>query len=147
VIAWNTGLTGRIGAIALATSCAVLLVSACELLPVAVPVGVPGQVDVTNHADRPMLVTITSANGGSAWRLAPGAGTVVRRGVPVLDGTIELIDPADCTTYDSGELTGSSLTIVVEQVKGPAFDARLQLEPAARLLGPVNLDYFGGCSG
>jgi len=146
-MARSTGLAWRIGAIALGASWAVLAVAACELVPVAVPVGVPGQVDVINHADRPMLVTITSASGGSAWRVAPGAVTVVRRGAPTLDGTIELIDPEDCRRYDSGELSGSSLTIVIEQLAAEAFDAQIRLEPAARLLGPVNIDYFGGCSG
>jgi hypothetical protein len=125
----------------------VLGVAGCDLLPMPDATGIPGQVDVVNHADRPLLVTITFASGGSAWRLAPGQGSIVLRRGQTLAANVELIDPSDCTTYDSAQLSGSSATIVIEQVPGPARDFELRLDPAATLLGPLNTDLFGGCSG
>lgn len=121
-----------------------VIVAGCDVRPA----GVPGQVDVINRADRPLLITITSANGGSAWRLDPGEAAVVLRGARSVAGTVELIDPSDCATADSAQLGGSSTTIVIEQLSdGADPDVELRLEPGATGIGPLSTDFFGGCSG
>jgi hypothetical protein len=135
----------RIRAMSLAGSLAAVaavFAAGCGLLPTTTI----WQVDAVNTTDRPLLVTITTDRGGMAWRLVPGAEAVLLREVASVGGNIELIDPADCTLYDSAPLTGS-VTISPFPVLGGDVGYRLGLVSGAGMSDPVNREFFGGCSG
>jgi hypothetical protein len=64
-----------------------------------------------------------------------------------LHGSIELLDPADCTLYDSVEHSSTSFTIVPEPVAGDVRDFAMRLNPGADLAGLPSTEYTPNCSG
>ncbi len=106
------------------------------------------KVDVVN-ADRPLLVSITTDRAAWAW-LVPANSRMVLLDEPMApnEGRIELVGPADdCTLYDAADLPIVSLTILIVQTSSSRPDYEMDLRPGAPIVGPVNVGYFGGCSG
>jgi hypothetical protein len=128
-------------ALALVTSS--IVASGCSILP-----GARWKVDVIN-GDAPLLISITTDAASRAWYVpANGRMVLLDEAQGPAEGVIELIDPAQgCLVHDKAALPRDSFTI--RPVAAPADPAGfdLRLEAGASLASPVNVDYFGGCSG
>lgn len=129
--------------LSLATVAIGVLLSGCSLFPEA-----RWKVDVIN-GDKPLLISITTDSAAWAWYVPANARIVIldEQLAPV-EGVIELIDPQqDCLVYDRAEVPREPFTIRPVQVQDTPQDFALGLAAGAPLVGPVNTDYFGGCSG
>lgn len=106
------------------------------------------KVDVVN-GDRPLLIAITTDDAAWAWYVPANAEMVLldERDAPA-EGRIELIDPErNCIVLDKADLPRNSLTITPKQVGAEPGEYEIALSDGASLVAPVNLDFFGGCSG
>jgi hypothetical protein len=119
-----------------------LAFAGCGLLP-----GSSGwKVDVAN-GDRPLIISIATDRSAALWLVPAGAHLVLLRDSEARQGSIELIDPEDCTLYDEAQLQPTSFTIVIEPVAGNAQDFAMRLDPGADVAGPPSTDYTPNCSG
>jgi hypothetical protein len=118
------------------------VIAGCGLLPT--PAG--WKVDVAN-GDRPLIVSIATDRSAELWLVPAGAHLVLLRDTEARQGSIELIDPEDCTLYDEAKLQPTAFTIVIEPGAGDARDFSMRLDPGADVAGPSSTDYTANCSG
>jgi hypothetical protein len=104
------------------------------------------KVDVV-PADRPLIVSIATDRSASLWQIDPGEPVVLLSEPEARSGAIELIDPADCTLYDSARFQSGSFTIVLTKLEGPPVDYALRLQPGAAAAGQPSIDFTSNCTG